>query len=220
MRGCGVLRGLGVVVLLLLLGASPPGAAKSQSLTALEAPAGSITSAPIGWTQFCEDYKGECGHEERPAQPIDLTAETWSVLQSTNNLVNRTIEPVDDVAHWNMNEKWDYPSDGKGDCEDYALAKRKVLLDRGYPLSALLLTVVYRQGDREGHAVLMIKTKGGDLILDNRRDVILDWSDTGYTFLKRQSQENANRWVTLGPGASIPAAVWAKSNPSPKVGLD
>lgn len=215
-----MLRGLSVAVLLLLLGASPPGAAEFHSFTALEAPAGSITSPPLGWTQFCENYRSECKDEERPAQMIDLTAETWSVLQSTNNLVNRTIEPVDDIAHWNVNEKWDFPSDGKGDCEDYALAKRKFLLDRGYPLPALLLTVVYRQGDREGHAVLMIKTKSGDLILDNRRDVILDWSDTGYTFLKRQSQENANRWVTLGPGAASPAAVSAKSNPSPKVGLD
>ena len=50
----------------------------------------------------------------------------------------------------------------------------------------------------EGHAVLTVITDEGDYILDNQKKDILIWSDTGYHFIKRQSQSNANVWVSLG----------------------
>ena len=87
----------------------------------------------------------------------------------------------------------------------------KILMTHGYPRQALLIAVVYRPDDKEGHAVLMVKTDAGDLVLDNRRDMILQWNDTGYEFLKRQSQENQNRWVRLGNPVSAPPAVSAQS---------
>ncbi len=47
--------------------------------------------------------------------------------------------------------------DGYGDCEDYALLKRKMLMQAGWPREALLMTVV-RDKKGEGHAVLTVKT--------------------------------------------------------------
>jgi predicted transglutaminase-like cysteine proteinase len=177
-----------------------------------EAPAGPLTSAPVGWVDFCQRYRSECDDSDLPAATIVLTPESWKDLRSTNDLVNRMIEPVSDLVHWKVPEKWDYPSDGKGDCEDYVLMKRKLLLQRGYARQALLIAVVYKSDDEEGHAVLMVKTDAGDLILDNRRDNILHWNNTGYEFMKRQSQENQNRWVWLGNPIAAPVAVSAQSN--------
>ena len=102
-----------------------------------------------------------------------------------------------DMDHWGVVEKWSYPDDGKGDCEDYVLLKRRMLMQAGWPREALLITVV-RDKKGDGHAVLTVKTDKGDFILDNQEEQVLLWSDTGYRFVKRQSQSNPNNWVSLG----------------------
>jgi len=105
-------------------------------------------------------------------------------------------------------ERWSYPDDGYGDCEDYVLLKRRMLMAAGWPREALLITVVRDKKD-EGHAVLTVKTDKGDFILDNQNESVLLWSETGYRFVKRQSQADANIWVSLGdprPATSTAAA--------------
>jgi predicted transglutaminase-like cysteine proteinase len=105
-------------------------------------------------------------------------------------------------------ERWNYPDDGYGDCEDYVLLKRRMLMQAGWPRQALLITVVRdRQGD--GHAVLTVKTDKGEFILDNQNEQVLLWSDTGYRFVKRQSQTDPNAWIALGD--TRPAAATATS---------
>jgi len=94
-------------------------------------------------------------------------------------------------------EKWSYPDDGYGDCEDYVLLKRRTLMEAGWPREALLITVVRdRKGD--GHAVLTVKTDQGEFVLDNQVQEILPWSETNYRFVKRQSQSDPNQWVSIG----------------------
>ena len=103
-------------------------------------------------------------------------------------------------------ERWSYPDDGYGDCEDYVLLKRRMLIMSGWPREALLVTVVRDKKD-EGHAVLTVTTDKGDYILDNQNKDILLWSKTGYRFVKRQSQSNSNVWVSLSnPWPAIAAA--------------
>jgi predicted transglutaminase-like cysteine proteinase len=46
--------------------------------------------------------------------------------------------------------------------------------------------------------VLTVKTDKGDFVLDNQEERVLLWSETGYRFVKRQSQANPNNWVSLG----------------------
>ena len=96
-----------------------------------------------------------------------------------------------------MVERWSYPNDGYGDCEDYVLLKRRMLMQAGWPRQALLITVV-RDKRGDGHAVLTVKTDKGEFILDNQNEEILLWSETGYRFVKRQSQSDQNVWVSLG----------------------
>ena len=78
-----------------------------------------------------------------------------------------------------------------------------MLMQAGWPREALLITVV-RDKNGDGHAVLTVKTDKGEFILDNQTDDILLWSDTGYRFVKRQSQTDPNVWVSLGDPRPAP----------------
>jgi predicted transglutaminase-like cysteine proteinase len=92
-------------------------------------------------------------------------------------------------------EYWTLPTDA-GDCEDYLLLKKHYLEGLGFPSEALLITVVLDEKS-QGHAVLTVTTDKGDFVLDNRRNDVMRWSDTGYTYLKRQSAEDPRQWVSL-----------------------
>ncbi len=165
---------------------------------------GEATRAPIGWIEFCVEYDPEC--KTKPSQPRDvmLSTQAWKDLERVNLWVNTHIKPMTDMDHWGVVERWNYPDDGYGDCEDYVLLKRKMLMQAGWPREALLITVV-RDKRGDGHAILTVKTDKGEFILDNQTNDILLWSDTGYRFVKRQSQSDPNVWIALGDTATAPA---------------
>jgi predicted transglutaminase-like cysteine proteinase len=169
---------------------------------------GETARAPAGWSQFCAEYAPECDTTELVARDAALTSHAWSELVRINRSVNEAIRPITDVEHWGVSERWNYPDDGYGDCEDYVLLKRRMLMQAGWPRQALLITVVRdKQGD--GHAVLTVKTDKGEFILDNQMEEVLLWSETEYRFVKRQSQADPNVWIALGD--SRPAAATATS---------
>jgi predicted transglutaminase-like cysteine proteinase len=138
-----------------------------------------------------------------PAEPalITMTPQLWKTLNTVNRAVNTSIKPRTDMEHWGVVDRWDLPDDGYGDCEDYQLLKRKILIEKhGLPRRALRMTVVVDE-EGEGHAVLMVRTNAGELILDNKRSTILSWSETGYLFVKREGQTGRD-WVSLGDRSS------------------
>lgn len=55
-----------------------------------------------------------------------------------------------------------------------------------------------KKGD--GHAVLTVKTDRGEFVLDNQNEDVMAWNETGYRFVKRQSQTDPNLWVSLNEG--------------------
>jgi predicted transglutaminase-like cysteine proteinase len=169
---------------------------------------GEPARAPIGWVEFCVRYKGECNTRPSTARDVVLTPKAWTDMVKVNSWANENIQPVTDLEHWGVVEQWDYPDDGKGDCEDYVLLKRRMLMQAGWPREALLITVV-RDKKGDGHAVLTVKTNRGEFILDNQETEILAWNKTGYRFVKRQSQSDPNIWVALGEPRS-PATVSAR----------
>ncbi len=169
----------------------------------------SQTHAPIGWTEFCSSNPAECATTPSVPRDIVLTATALKDLESVNRYVNEIVRPMTDLEHWGTIEKWSYPDDGYGDCEDYALLKRRLLLRAGWPREALLLTVVRDRKD-EGHAVLTVKTDRGEFILDNQVEDVLPWHETGYRFIKRQSQSDPNVWVNLGDPRFAPSRTVAK----------
>ncbi len=186
--------GFAIGALAAALAMTPANAASERALFASVGPA---ARAPIGWTEFCAEYAPECDTKAADARDVALTTKAWKELVRINNRVNDTIKPMTDLEHWGVAERWSYPDDGYGDCEDYVLFKRRLLMQAGWPRQALLITVVRdKQGD--GHAVLTVKTDRGEFILDNQNEAVLLWSETGYRFVKRQSQNDPNLWVALG----------------------
>jgi predicted transglutaminase-like cysteine proteinase len=158
--------------------------------------ASEVTRPPAGWAEFCARQPGECATITTAPRDLTLSPEGWKDLVRVNKWVNETIKPLTDLEHWGVVERWSYPDDGYGDCEDYVLLKRRMLIQSGWPREALLVTVV-RDQKQEGHAVLTVITDKGDYVLDNQTQDVLLWSETGYRFVKRQSQSNPNVWVSL-----------------------
>ncbi|MGB3338583.1 MAG: transglutaminase-like cysteine peptidase [Devosia sp.] len=156
---------------------------------------GGATSIPVGHAEFCKSRPDECRPDTNPVDAVPLTEGLWQQLLSVNAGINQSVVPVTDQELYQVAEFWTYPN-GYGDCEDYALAKRRELINAGWPASTLLMAVV-KQANGEGHAVLMVRTDRGDLVLDNQIGSVDLWSSTPYKFIKRQSQANAGQWVDM-----------------------
>jgi predicted transglutaminase-like cysteine proteinase len=150
----------------------------------------------MGWIRFCQQRPAECAVNPSEPATIQLTAQAWQTIVRINRQVNGSIKPMTDMAHWGVEDRWDLAEDGYGDCEDYQLVKRKKLAEAGFPRRALRMTVVIDELG-EGHAVLMVRTDRGEFILDNKRNAVLPWHRTGYTFLKREG-DAGSAWVSLG----------------------
>ncbi len=183
------------------------GEASEQGLpSATQTPVGGETSIPYGWVDFCNRHPAECTLGKLKPTDIRLTRQTWKALNEVNELVNDAIEPISNLDHWGTTlDHWDNPVDGKGDCKVYALFKRRLLIERGFPRQALLMTIV-RDLNGEGHAVLTVKTDRGDFVLDNLAPSIRPWSATGYQFYKRQAQDDPNVWLSLGGATGVDVA--------------
>ena len=162
---------------------------------------GSVTSQPIGHYEFCQKHRDECSVRSRTTAAPKITEFGWNIVREINVSVNTRITPMTDQELYGRDEVWEYPTDA-GDCEDFVLQKRKELMGRGFSASDLLITVV-RKPDGEGHAVLTLRSSEGDYVLDNLENEVKLWSDTPYTFLKRQATFNTGRWVTIENGTDV-----------------
>lgn len=197
----------------------------SMTMSPLSLATGATAREPMGWTDFCKRHQSECETQDPPKgsllQKASLTAvgeiafddAAREIVARINSAVNAEITPATDREMWGVEERWDFPIAGRGDCEDYVLLKRARLMAAGFPRRALLITVVTDlQG--EGHAVLTLKTDRGDYILDNMNDHVILWRETPYGFVKRQSQVDQNVWVSLG-GVQMSPSVANPPVPNP-----
>lgn len=160
------------------------------------------TLPPIGHIGFCRRFPGECTPAVALQHRTTMTEQMRKDLHLVNDIVNQMIEPVTDQDLYGTIEHWTYP-DGKGDCEDYVLLKKRLLVERGWPASALLITVVRDEND-QGHAILTARTAEGDFLLDNKRNEIMAWNESPYRFIKRQSHWDPQTWISLaGPAPRL-----------------
>src|SRR5262249_45332236 len=164
--------GLGSAATLVALVLTNASATMAGTDRPLFASLGDVTRAPIGWTDFCAQLPRECAGGPTTPRDVVLSPTAWKDLVRINRWVNDNIKPMTDLEHWGVVEKWSYPDDGYGDCEDYVLLKRRLLMEAGWPREALLITVV-RDKRGDGHAVLTVKTDKGEFILDNQEERIL-----------------------------------------------
>lgn len=98
---------------------------------------------------------------------VTLTSHQRKAVETINQTVNGMIRPVAERSdRWTLSTEF-------GDCEEYVLLKREALMAIGIPRAALAITVVRtRRGVH--HAVLIVQTNSGDLVLDNLTDRIVD----------------------------------------------
>jgi predicted transglutaminase-like cysteine proteinase len=162
---------------------------------------GSITSQPIGHYEFCRQFSDECSIRSKRKNAPKVTAFGWEVVKKVNSLVNDHVAPLTDWELHGQEEVWSYPGVA-GDCEDYVLLKRQMLIEKGFSASDLLITVV-RRPDGEGHAVLTLRTSKGDFVLDNLANDVKIWTQTPYKYLKRQASFHTGRWVNIQNGNPV-----------------
>ncbi|MBV6657025.1 MAG: transglutaminase-like cysteine peptidase [Devosiaceae bacterium] len=184
----------GALLALMMAGASTAGATTAQAEAPFMQMLGA-TSAPIGYVELCQRSPEFCIQRTSSPTVVTLTQNSWHELLAVNHHVNQTVLPITDHDLYGQIEVWTMPN-GLGDCEDYVLMKRDMLIARGWPASALLITVV-RERSGQGHAVLTVRTDRGDFILDNQAANVLRWDQTPYTYIKRQSEFDETVWASI-----------------------
>src|SRR5262249_42215483 len=154
-------------------------------------PMGAPAIPPAGFLGFCAKHLPECLGGPRDVSAIQLTSATRQALEAVQTRINAAITPRVDPAH-----VWDYSTDGTGDCNKYALTKRRELIAQGFSREALLLATAKTERG-EGHLVLVVRTDQGDLVLDNRVAHVVDWSVLPYHWISIQSPLSPVRWVSI-----------------------
>ena len=154
---------------------------------------------PSGYHAMCARAPRLCmadrrASRQRHANPALMTPSSLAVLVSLNTEINRRIRPASDLVAYGVADHWTV-GERAGDCEDYVVAKKQALLAAGWHAGQLLYAVV--ESRQNHHAVLIVRTSAGDLVLDNLTDQIMPWHETGYRFVTRQSAEAPDRWVHL-----------------------
>jgi predicted transglutaminase-like cysteine proteinase len=152
------------------------------------------TMAPLAHVMFCARNPSECKVQGTSSQ-ISLNTFASRQMQSVNSAVNRSIRPLNDRGGRDGEDVWQV-NVTSGDCEDFALTKRDHLIGMGWSSKALRIAVA-RTSSGEGHAVLVIRTDQGDMVLDNRTNVIKNWKDTDLRWVMIQSGENPRIWYEL-----------------------
>jgi predicted transglutaminase-like cysteine proteinase len=159
-------------------------------------PVGQQVIPPYGYVAFCMRNPKECEGGTDAPRNMELTQARWAELNQVNDYVNNNVPQVEDISNYGVSEIWSYPNERGGDCEDLALLKRKMLIERGWAPEDLLVTVV-REWNGAGHAILTVDTDKGEYVLDNKNWAIVAWNDAPYTWVKRQSRERPYIWVNL-----------------------
>ncbi len=156
-------------------------------------PTGAPVVPPAGFLGFCMHHLRECAGRTHAARLVAMTTAKWRQIDEVQGEVNAAIRPRE------MNPRvWDYATNGAGDCNTFALTKRRELIELGWPKEDLLLvTAVTERG--EGHLALVAHTDQGDLVLDNRVTHVVDWRRLPYRWISIQSPESPTKWLSIPP---------------------
>ena len=119
------------------------------------------------------------------------TLNSYSIAERINSDVNASVKYKTDLGQYNVPEFWTVA--GKyGDCEDYALLKRKMLIDAGFDRDKIHLCTCFVDG--AGHCVLLVETDRGNYILDNNQSEPVQPSFLSYKWDKIQK---GDKWYEL-----------------------
>ncbi len=95
-----------------------------------------------------------------------------------NRAINLAIQPMSDLAQWGVEDRWTAPlatlTSGRGDCEDYAIAKYVALREAGVAESDVRFVIVRDLATGDDHAVVAARVDEKWIMLDNRRLTLLE----------------------------------------------
>ncbi len=136
----------------------------------------------------------------RPVRPVALTPELMTMFNGVNRHVNESIRYASARALYGNEDYWTLPLEAgglrAGDCKDYVLEKRKALVEQGVPdVDLSIAVVVLRTG--VAHAVLLVATDHGELVMDSLSSWILPWRQLDYRWVSRQAPGQQLVWVKL-----------------------
>lgn len=151
-------------------------AVATLGMLSFSAPSSIASDIPLGYQLMCLKTPAECkGGGSSIVAGSDAVLTT---LKRVNSQVNRSIQPRNDQGAadvWSVDVS-------SGDCEDFALTKRRALIKAGLPASSLRLAYVKTKRG-EGHAILVVKTTRGDFVLDNLNASVRPLSQSGYNII-------------------------------------
>jgi len=111
----------------------------------------------------------------RALQPLLVAAsemEEGARLAAINQFFNRRIVFAEDEAVWGVADYWASPLElldkGRGDCEDFAIAKYISLRELGFSQSDMRILVLNDLNLRIPHAILIVYLNGRAFVLDNQ----------------------------------------------------
>lgn len=176
--------GLGVLGLLVCVVARPIDAKPSHQ----------AILPPFGHTHFCLRYPADC--DQTPGRTLSSIpqASRWRQLNLIHTWINATISPRDadpgEFDTWSL-----FPAEGN--CNDYAVTKRHILLQAGWPSSSLLLAEVTLVATGEHHLILIVRGIGGDWVLDNLRPDVVRLEETrrDYIWDRIESARDPRLWT-------------------------
>lgn len=137
-------------------------------------------------------------------------------IGTINRAVNLAIEPMSDMAQWGVEDRWSNPLEtfttGRGDCEDYAIAKYVALTAAGVPAQDVKLVIVRNTAADEDHAVVAVRNDDRWIILDNRwltmvKDVEMAKAVPLFVLDEEGVRAFAAPVLTVARGGAAPASV-------------
>ena len=125
-------------------------------------------------------------------------------VAAVNSWVNGHIAYQADQANHGQSDRWAAASQslrsGRGDCEDYAIAKYQILRELGVAEQDLFLVIGRDRVMRADHAVLAVRVGGGYRILDNFSNRVLGDGEVR-DFLPTFSFSSSRSWLHGMPAA-------------------
>lgn len=161
-----------------------PSVGAAPRCNAIDLPVLRVEPPPSQYADFCMREPGACALTG--PHVLEWSEALHADLARLNAEVNAAITFVPDPDNLGVEEFWSYPAECRGDCEDFALEKRRLLTAEGLPSAALTMAVVFHELEFYAHAVLLAETTRGTWVLDSLHDELLCWDAVPYRYARRE----------------------------------
>ncbi|MBR0703699.1 transglutaminase-like cysteine peptidase [Bradyrhizobium diazoefficiens] len=156
---------------------------------------------PLSFSQFCIQYPDDCQRRgDRRIRDFRSSIQRWRELAEINSTVNFGIAPSDPPASRRDLEWQIFPE--RGNCGDYAVTKRHLLLRSGWPSSDCCLQ--RSLSEQPASTILCCSCARGKrvLVLDNLSPVVTPLVDTldRYVLVRAEGEQTHS----IGPARLQP----------------